>query len=127
MTRKSFNPMRFLSVFVATATIASLMQAQTSLVVNPDGPITTLEDARQQVQKLKKEHPGQPIEVLIKGGAYALSETMVFGLDDSGTKDAPITYKAAPGEEPVFSGGVSITGWKPVSYTHLTLPTIYSV
>ena len=108
--------MRLLSAFVATATIASPMQAgQTSLVVSPDGPITTLEAARQQVQKLKKEHPGQPIEVLIKGGAYALTETVVFGLDDSGTKDAPITYKASPGEEPVFSGGVPITGWKQLS------------
>ena len=116
MTRKNFNPMRLLSAFVATATIASPMQAEpTSLVVSPDGPITTLEAARQQVQKLKKEHPGQPIEVLIKGGAYALTETVVFGLDDSGTKDAPITYKAAPGEEPVFSGGVPITGWKQLS------------
>ena len=116
MTRKIFRPMRLLSLFMATAAIANPMQAeQASVVVSPDGPIATLEDARQQVQELKKKHPGQPIEVLIKGGAYALHDTVVFGLQDSGTHDAPITYKAFPGEEPVFSGGVPITGWKKLS------------
>jgi hypothetical protein len=35
----------------------------------------------------------------------------VFGQADSGTKDHTITYAAYPGETPVFSGGVTITGW----------------
>jgi len=39
----------------------------------------------------------------------------VFGLEDSGTQDAPVVYKAFPGEQPVFTGGVPITGWKKLS------------
>ncbi|VGO11754.1 hypothetical protein PDESU_00300 [Pontiella desulfatans] len=85
------------------------------LMVSPDGPISTLEEARLQVRELKKKQAGQPIEVLIKGGVYPLRETVVFGLEDSGAEGAPVVYKAAPGEEPVFTGGVPIIGWKKVS------------
>lgn len=56
------------------------------LMVSPDGPISTLEEARLQVRELKKKQAGQPIEVLIKGGVYPLRETVVFGLEDSGLK-----------------------------------------
>ena len=85
-----------------------------ALVVSPDGPIATLEAARLEVRKLKKQQPGQPIEVLIKGGTYALRETVVFSPEDSGTEEAPVVYKAFPGEKPVFTGGVKIENWKKV-------------
>ena len=98
---------------LAIAVVPSPLQAQqASLVVSPDGPIATLEDARLKVQELKKEQPDQPIEVLIKSGVYRLQETVVFGLEDSGKDGAPVVYKASPGESPVFTGGVPITGWK---------------
>ena len=32
--------------------------------------------------------------ISIRGGLYRLTETLVFGLEDSGTKDHPVTYKA---------------------------------
>ena len=92
--------------------VGSLWADQPAVVMSPDGPIATLNDARLKVQELKKEQPGQPIEVQIKGGVYPLRETVVFGLNDSGAEGSPVVYKAFPGEEPVFSGGVSITGWK---------------
>lgn len=95
--------------------VDSLWADQQTVVMSPDGPIATLNDARLQVQELKSKHPGQPIEVQIKGGAYPLRETVVFGLEDSGAEGSPVVYKAFPGEEPVFSGGVSITGWKKLS------------
>lgn len=50
--------------------------------------------------------------MLVRGGTYPLKETVVFGLQDSGKKDAIITYAAYPGETPVFSSGREITGWK---------------
>ncbi len=37
---------------------------------------------------------------------------MLFSAEDSGTKDATITYAAYPGEKPILSGGVPITGWQ---------------
>ncbi|TWU37906.1 hypothetical protein Q31b_46950 [Novipirellula aureliae] len=86
-----------------------------ALIVSPAGPISTLEEARLRVREIKTEHPGQAIEVLIKGGTYPLRKTVVYGLEDSGTEGAPVTYKAFPGEEPVFTGGVPITGWEKMS------------
>ncbi|HOS94813.1 MAG TPA: right-handed parallel beta-helix repeat-containing protein, partial [Armatimonadota bacterium] len=37
---------------------------------------------------------------------------IVFGPEDSGTAECPITYEAAPGAKPVFTGGVRITGFR---------------
>ncbi len=82
------------------------------LVVSPQGPVSTLEAARLRVRSLRKQRPGQPIEVLIKGGVYSLRETVVFGPEDSGSKEAPIVYKAYPGETPVFTGGIEIRNWE---------------
>jgi len=94
---------------------SALHAYQAPLVVSPDGPIKTLEEARLKVRELKKEQPDQSIEVLIKGGVYPLRETVVFGLEDSGSKEAPVVYKAIRGEKPVFTGGVPITGWEKLS------------
>ena len=88
------------------------LRADQTVIVEPGGTISTLEQARTRVREIRKEQPDQPIEVLVKGGVYPLRETVVFGLKDSGTEAAPIVYKAAPGEKPVFTGGVPVTGWK---------------
>ena len=40
------------------------------------------------------------------------AETLVFGLEDSGTDQYSITYQAVPGEGPIISSGVKIEGWK---------------
>ena len=88
------------------------LRADQTITVEPDGTIATLEEARLKVREIKKEQPGKPITVLIKGGVYPLRETVVFGLEDSGAEGAEVVYKAATGEEPVFTGGVAITGWK---------------
>lgn len=102
-------------IFFCLLAFSSLQADQAKLVVSPDGPISTLEEARLQVRALKAKQPNQPIEVLIKGGVYPLRETVVFGLKDSGSAGAPVVYKAFPGETPVFTGGVPITGWKQLS------------
>jgi len=95
-----------LAILLCCLTFGALKADQPTVVVSPNGPISTLNDARLKVRELKKKHPGQSIEVMIKGGAYSLTETVVFGLEDSGTEGAPVIYKAAPGETPVFSGGI---------------------
>ncbi|MEN8743999.1 MAG: hypothetical protein ABF320_04845, partial [Lentimonas sp.] len=114
MLRITKFPHRYVILLCLLAS-GSLRAGQAPLVVSPDGPIATLEEARLRVQELKKQQPGRPIEVLIKGGVYPLHETVVFGLEDSGSEGAPVVYKAFPGEDPVFTGGVSITGWKQLS------------
>ena len=86
-----------------------------------DGPFASLERARDAVRDLKKSESGD-IVVLVRGGTYALTKTVVFGLADSGVGDATITYAAYPDETPVFSSGREITGWKKVSGTLPGLP-----
>ena len=77
-----------------------------------DGPFATPTKARDAVRSLKKESENRDVVVLFRGGKYFLDSTVVFGLQDSAGKSHTITYAAYPGEEPVFSSGVSITGWR---------------
>jgi hypothetical protein len=44
--------------------------------------------------------------ILLKGGPHRLDEPLVLGPQHSG-----VTWMAAPGEKPVLSGGVPVTGW----------------
>lgn len=76
-----------------------------------DGPFATLEKARDAVRVLKDNTP-KDIVVLIRDGVYQLKNTVVFGVEDSGTDEATITYKAYPGETPIFSSGEEIQGWE---------------
>ena len=62
-----------------------------------------------------KKKKTSDIVVLIRGGTYELKDTVVFGLEDSGTADSTVTYAAWPGETPVFGSGGEITGWQKLS------------
>jgi hypothetical protein len=78
-----------------------------------DGPLASLDGARQAVRKLKAQAPlDAPVRVLVADGTYPFTEPVEFGPADSGTETAPITYEAAPGARPLFTGGRVITGWK---------------
>ena len=79
--------------------------------VGDDGPFATLARARDAVRELKKKRTTD-IVVLVRGGAYPLNETVVFGLEDSGVGESTITYAAFPEETPIFSSGRQIKGWK---------------
>src|SRR6516225_2733927 len=76
-----------------------------------DGPFATLAHARDTVRALKSKGLKAPVTVMIHGGKYFLEDTVVFSADDSGTREALITYQAYPGERPVLSGGRRVTGW----------------
>lgn len=77
-----------------------------------DGPLATLQRARDAVRTQKDGGLTAPITVLVRGGTYYLTEPLRFGPEDSGTPLCPITYRAYPGETPVLSGGRRITGWR---------------
>lgn len=78
-----------------------------------DGPFASLARARDAVRELKNGR-SRDIVVLIRGGTYSLSETVVFQLEDSGRGDSVIRYEAYPGETPVFSSGKRIEGFRKV-------------
>ncbi len=79
-----------------------------------DGPFATLERARDAVRELKKQK-ATDLVVLVREGTYQLTNTIVFGLEDSGDENSTITYAAYPGETPVFSTGRKIQGWEKVT------------
>jgi len=82
--------------------------------VSPDGdddnpgtkgsPFATLGAARNAVRAAKKQTV-KPITIYLRGGTYYLSEPVTFTAEDSGSKQAPITYRAFQNESPVISGG----------------------
>ena len=79
-----------------------------------DGPFATLTRARNAIRQLKLAGALQrPVEVLVRGGTYELATPFHLSAGDSGSRQAPITYAAFPGEEPVLSGGRRITDWQP--------------
>ncbi len=77
-----------------------------------DGPKATLEGARDAIRYHKAMATlYKPFTVLVRGGTYRIAAPIRFTPDDSGNDERPITYAAYPGEKPVISGGVAITGW----------------
>lgn len=85
-----------------------------------DGPFASLQRARDAVRVLKETRHSNLV-VQIRGGAYTLSQTVVFGPEDSGVGTATITYEAYPSETPIFSAGREIEGWRPVTDSSLQL------
>jgi parallel beta-helix repeat protein len=78
-----------------------------------DGPFATVSHARDAIRNLRARGGIKgPVTVYLRGGRYALSEPLVFTPRDSGTVDAPVTYAAYRGEEPILSGGRILTGWR---------------
>ncbi len=88
-------------------------RADIELRVSPEGPIKTLEEARDEVRKRRQASPGEPVRVEIAGGVYPLAKPLTLGPEDGGSADAPVVYMAAPGARPVISGGREIRGFTP--------------
>ncbi|NQU22713.1 MAG: right-handed parallel beta-helix repeat-containing protein [Candidatus Nealsonbacteria bacterium] len=79
-------------------------------------PFGSLRRARDEIRKLKgRGLPDGGVAVLVGGGRYRVAETFTLGKEDSGTKSAPIVYRARDGQTPTFSGGVRLTGFVPVA------------
>lgn len=105
-------------------------RAATELFVAPDGddardgrsPATafaTLERARDAVRALKVGGglPTGGVNVEILGGKYTLRHSLTLSAQDSGTADAPVTYRAYQGQTPELLGGrvVKLTEFAPVT------------
>ncbi|MFA7173220.1 MAG: right-handed parallel beta-helix repeat-containing protein [Kiritimatiellia bacterium] len=80
-------------------------------VDNTDGPLATLERARLRVRELGAGQQRGSVTVLLRKGVYQQHQPLRFTPEDSGTAAAPVAYAAYPGEQPVISGGLLISGW----------------
>jgi len=80
-------------------------------------PFATLVKARDTIRAKRRtgELIGKPVVVNIGAGIYRITETLTLTAEDSGTEAAPVTWRAEPGEDVRFMGGVRLTGFAPVS------------
>lgn len=87
------------------------------LDVSPAGPYRSLEAARDELRRLRHDHgiPRGGATVVIHAGVYEREHAFVLTADDSGSKDAPIVYRAAAGETVRFIGGRRLAGGAPVT------------
>ena len=78
-----------------------------------DRPFATLEAAQNAVREAKKSNANRPFDVIVRGGVYYLQQTLELKPEDSGTKEAPVTWRAAENERVILSGGRIVSGdWK---------------
>lgn len=77
-----------------------------------DQPLATLKGARDRVHTVL-DGCGD-VTVYFRGGYYYFKETVVFGLENSGTADQVITYRNYPSENPIFTSGIHIAGWRKI-------------
>lgn len=78
-----------------------------------DGPVATIGRAAEIIRGKKyaaNRKPG-PLTVSIRNGTYQLDEPLIFGPADAGAPQAPIVYRAYPGEKPLISAGLRLKGW----------------
>ncbi|MGH3705624.1 MAG: Ig-like domain-containing protein, partial [Agromyces sp.] len=82
-------------------------------------PLATLEGARDAIRELKEQEglPPGGVNVFLREGTYARTASFELGEQDSGTADAPITYRSYPGETARRSGGLELgrDGFAPVT------------
>lgn len=101
------------TVLLGVLVVATTVVAE--IHVSPDGddgspgtkdkPLRTLEAARDAVRRSRGEGG---IAANLKGGRYFLAAPLALGEQDSGTKGAPVVYRAAEGATVVVDGGARI-------------------
>jgi len=78
----------------------------------PQSPLATLHGAQRAARRLRKSLA--PLTIMVREGTYYLDRPLIFGSEDSGEKEAPITYLACPGERVTISGGRKLRcNWQP--------------
>lgn len=80
-----------------------------------DGPVATLVHARDLVRQLRREKPLEPVTVTLRGGVYRVTEPLALTAEDSGSTQAPVTWRGAPSEAVRLLGGAELTAWAPVT------------
>jgi hypothetical protein len=78
-------------------------------------PKATLQAAMRQARELRRLNDASingGIHVILRGGRYAMTETLLLTPEDSGSPESPTIVEAAVGEIPVLSGAVSVPNWQ---------------
>ena len=92
-------------------------------------PLATLTAAVYKVRSLRKSGNTYPMTIFLREGRHILNQTLVLGIEDGAaaplestpleeygagplTGPAHLTFAAYPGEQPVLSSGIPVTGWE---------------
>jgi len=108
--------MRMLMSLILTTVIGSAPAAE--IYISPTGddgnpgteakPLATLERARDAIRARAKGERGDGVTVWLQEGRYVRDRTFELDKRDSGTKDAPVVYRAVPGAKVIIDGGIEI-------------------
>lgn len=110
--------LRISLIALALAPLAPL-HAATTIVASPSGASSGAGTAASPVDiataqlRARTVAGKEPVTVELLAGTYRLANPLVFSASDSGTKDAPVTWTAAPGAAVTLSAGVELKPeWK---------------
>jgi hypothetical protein len=79
-----------------------------------DGPLATLERARDVLRAAKAS--GTPVRgVVLRGGVYRITTTLLLDSLDSGSAGSPVVWSAFPGESARLSGATVLEGFHHVT------------
>lgn len=95
----------FIAIYGAPAQAVDFYVAVNGNDKNPgtiERPFATIFRAQKAVRQKKAQ---EKITVFLRDGTHYLTDTLTFTQEDSGTKNAPVLYKAYKEENPVISGG----------------------
>jgi hypothetical protein len=76
------------------------------------------------LRRSKNPDANNGVHIVVRGGTYRLSSPLLIRPEDSGTESSPTIITAAAGEQPVFSGGVPVAGWRKVTDAVPGLPAV---
>lgn len=113
------------SAALALALLSVSAAAPAEIWVAPDGadtapgtreqplasPALALRRAR-ELRRLQDPAVADGVKIVFRGGEYGLTEPVRIRPEDSGQPGRLTLLTAAPGESPVWSGGVAVTGWR---------------
>jgi len=102
-------------------------------------PFATLPGAVEALRELRESGNSSPATIYLRDGRHQLNKTLVLGIEDGAsalTEPAPfeeygagespepayLTFAAYPGETPVVSAGVPVTGWQRLESAPADLP-----
>ena len=81
-------------------------------------PLASLKGAADKLRMLRKSLvPEDSVEVIVSDGKYFMTQPLVMNVEDSGTADAPVVFRADEGAHPVFYGGKKIETFEKVTET----------
>jgi hypothetical protein len=130
MKRLPFFLFAFIMLIALAGNAVEIYVAVDGSDTNPgtkDKPLATVATALRKARELRRLNDtsvANGIHIILNGGTYQLFETISIRPEDAGTATSPTYIEAAPGEQPVLSGGIKITGWKRLATPVPGLPSV---